>query len=91
MPSILAGWDLFYWLALCLSISLAGPLSHRRMLLFSMLIYILVVSFSEEPLDLWNSTVQAFPLFLIFIVTSRGRNPLLESADPPTDGKGVFL
>ena len=77
--------------ALCLSISLAGPLSHRRMLLFSMLIYILVVSFSEEPLDLWNSTVQAFPLFLIFIVTSRGRNPLLESADPPTDGKGVFL
>ena len=77
--------------ALCLSISLAGPLSHRRMLLFSMLIYILVVSFSEEPLDLWNSIVQAYPLFLTFIVTSRGRNPLLRSADPPTGGKGVFL
>ena len=77
--------------ALCLSISLAGPASHRRILLFSMLIYILVVSFSEEPLDLWNSIVQAFPLFLTFIVTSRGRNPLLESADPPTGGKGVFL
>jgi O-antigen/teichoic acid export membrane protein len=81
----------FLLAALCLSISFAGPLSHRRMLLFSMLIYILVVSFSEEPLDLWNSIVQAYPLFLTFIVTSRGRNPLLGSADPPTGGKGVFL
>jgi O-Antigen ligase len=77
--------------ALCLSISLAGPLSHRRMLLFPMLIYILVVSFSEEPIDLWNSIVQAFPLFLTFIVTSRGRNLLLETADPPAGVKGVFL
>jgi O-antigen ligase/polysaccharide polymerase Wzy-like membrane protein len=86
------GWvGPFLLAALCLSISFAGPLSHRRMLLFSMLIYILVVSFSEEPLDLWNSIVQAYPLFLTFIVTSRGRNPLLGSADPPTGGKGVFL
>lgn len=86
------GWvGLFLLAALCLSISLAGPLSHRRMLLFPMLIYILVVSFSEEPLDLWNSIVQAFPLFLTFIVTSRGRNPLLETADPPAGNKGVFL
>ena len=77
--------------ALCLSISLAGPLSHRRMLLFPMLIYILVVSFSETPLDIWDSIVQAFPLFLIFIVTSRGRNPLFETANPPTVAKEVFL
>jgi O-Antigen ligase len=85
------GWvGVFLLAALCLSISLAGPLSHRRMLLFPMLIYILVVSFSEEPLDIWNSTVQAFPLFLTFIVISRGRNPLLEMADPPASGKGVF-
>ena len=86
------GWvGLFLLAALCLSISLAGPLPHRRMLLFPMLIYILVVSFSEEPLDLWNSIVQAFPLFLTFIVTSRGRNPLLETTDPPAGDKGVFL
>ena len=86
------GWVAVFLLAvLCLSISLAGPLSHRRMLLFPMLLYILVVSFSEEPLDLWDSIVQAFPLFLTFIVTSRGRNPLLETADPPTGDKEVFL
>jgi hypothetical protein len=86
------GWvGAFLLAALCLSISLAGPLSHRRMLLFSMLLYILIVSFSEEPLDLWNSTAQAFPLFLTFIVTSRGRNLLLETAGPPTGDKGVFL
>jgi O-Antigen ligase len=76
---------------LCLSILVAGPLSHRRMLLFPILIYILIVSFSEVPLDIWNSIVQAFLLFLIFIVTSRGRNPLLETADPPAGVKGVFL
>ena len=86
------GWvGPFLLAALCLSISLAGPLSHRRMLLFSMLMYILVVSFSEEPLDLWNSIVQAFPLFLTFIVTSRGRNALLESATAPTGDKEVFI
>jgi hypothetical protein len=86
------GWMGPFLLAvLYLGISLAGPLSHRRMLLFSMLIYMLIVSFSEEPLDIWNSTVQAFPLFLTFIVTSRGRNTLLETADLPTGDKEVFL
>jgi O-antigen/teichoic acid export membrane protein len=87
------GWvGLLLLAVLCLSISLAGPLYHRRMLLFPMLIYILVVSFSETPLDIWDSIVQAFPLFLIFIVTSRGRNPLIETADPPTGAKEeVFL
>lgn len=86
------GWVApFLLAALCLSIAIAGPLPYRRMLLFSMLIYILAVSLSEEPLDLWNSTVQAFPLFLTFVVTSRGRNQLLETADPPLGGKEVFL
>jgi hypothetical protein len=86
------GWVAPFLLAtLCLSILLAGPLSHRRNLLFPMLVYILLVSLSEEPLDIWNSIVQAFPLFLTFIVTSRGRNPLFETADPPTGVKGVFL
>jgi O-antigen ligase len=86
------GWvGAFLLAALCLSILLAGPLSHRRMLLFPMLIYILIVSFSGEPLDIWNSIAQAFPLFLTFIVTSRGRNPLIETADPPASDKEVFL
>jgi O-antigen ligase len=86
------GWvGAFLLAALCLSILLAGPLSHRRMLLFPMLIYILIVSFSEEPMDIWNSIAQAFPLFLTFIVTSRGRNPLIETVDPPASDKEVFL
>ena len=77
--------------ALCLTIALAGPLPHCCMLLFPMLIYILVVSFSETPLDIWDSIVQAFPLFLTFIVTSRGRNPLFETAYPLNSAKEVFL